>query len=113
MKKQAGVSAAALAKGKKISKKEQMTDDPYKMKSGGGLTHVVTGWGVAQGRQNERCRPMGATVHLGSTPNVGGGGSGGYSRNGGDTGSSNYQDDGRNVANISDTFKGTASYSFC
>lgn len=32
--KKAGVSAVALAKGKKISKKAELTDDPFKLKSG-------------------------------------------------------------------------------
>jgi len=38
--KKAGVSAVALAKGKKISKKAELTDDPFKLKSGGGLSYL-------------------------------------------------------------------------
>jgi len=38
--KKAGVSAVALAKGKKISKKAELTDDPFKLKSGGGLSYM-------------------------------------------------------------------------
>lgn len=38
--KKAGVSSVALAKGKKISKKDELTDDPFKIKSGGGLSYM-------------------------------------------------------------------------
>lgn len=38
--KKAGVSSVALAKGKKISKKAELTDDPFKLKSGGGLSYL-------------------------------------------------------------------------
>ena len=34
LKKTAGVSAIELAKGKKITKKDELTDDPFKLKSG-------------------------------------------------------------------------------
>ena len=30
----------ALAKGKKMTKKEEATDDPYKLKSGGGISYI-------------------------------------------------------------------------
>ena len=44
--KKAGVSAVALAKGKKISKKAELTDDPFKLKSGkSGLIFQVFLWG--------------------------------------------------------------------
>ena len=39
--KKAGVSAVALAKGKKISKKAELTDDPFKLKSGTVLTTLI------------------------------------------------------------------------
>lgn len=78
LKKHAGVSAAALAKGKKITRKEQLTDDPYKMSSGGGLT-VVGGYGPT--------RRIGTGTKETNRVNR------------------DRMDDGRNVANISDTFK--------
>lgn len=40
LQKKAGVSSVALAKGKKMTKKEEATDDPYKLKSGGGLSYI-------------------------------------------------------------------------
>merc|ERR1711970_282249 len=40
LQKKAGVSSLALAKGKKMTKKEEATDDPYKLKSGGGLSYI-------------------------------------------------------------------------
>ena len=42
--KKAGVSAVALAKGKKISKKAELTDDPFKLKSGTVLTILFLSW---------------------------------------------------------------------
>jgi len=40
LQKKAGVSSLALAKGKKMTKKEEATDDPYKLASGGGLSYL-------------------------------------------------------------------------
>jgi len=40
LQKKAGVSSVALAKGKKMTKKEEATDDPYKIKSGGGISYI-------------------------------------------------------------------------